>query len=361
MSSSAERSWTTRLGAVARRRHCLRRSWLPDSQPSYVACWTYIFGVPVVERAAVLIASGVILALKGPTWWHVSSVGHFFNSIHLWSVELFFLFMVVHLWGKYWMAAWRGGRTRVWITGAVTFLVAVPCALTGYVSQQNFDAQWISTQAKDAMNSIGVGSFFNLMNFGQMYSWHILLLPVAVVALVVAHVLLVRKHGVVPPPGWSGQPRGRRPRRPDPVRDARRPAAKPHRGGIHLLRPDPRDDGRQDPALGAARRDPRRDRRVRHRRPCDRQGDQPVGGGRRPAVERLDLEPRPQLGRRAVEPDARRQHRLRPIAGPRDRAGAGQGAVARRPDGADAVSRRLRMGGRARRPAARSPARSCSV
>jgi ubiquinol-cytochrome c reductase cytochrome b subunit len=87
----------------------------------------------------------------------------------------------------------------VWVTGAVTFLVAVPCALTGYVTQQNFDAQWISTQAKDAMNSAGIGAFFNLLNFGQMYSYHILLLPVAVVALVVAHVLLVRKHGVVPP------------------------------------------------------------------------------------------------------------------------------------------------------------------
>jgi ubiquinol-cytochrome c reductase cytochrome b subunit len=97
------------------------------------------------------------------------------------------------------MAAWRGGRSRVWMTGAVTFLVAVPCALTGYVSQQNFDAQWIATQAKDAMNSVGVGAFFNLTNFGQMYSFHVLLLPLAVVALVTAHVLLVRRHGVVPP------------------------------------------------------------------------------------------------------------------------------------------------------------------
>jgi ubiquinol-cytochrome c reductase cytochrome b subunit len=44
-----------------------------------------------------------------------------------------------------------------------------------------------------------VGAFFNLLNFGQMYSWHVLLLPAAVVAIVVAHVLLVRKHGVVPP------------------------------------------------------------------------------------------------------------------------------------------------------------------
>ena len=87
----------------------------------------------------------------------------------------------------------------MWVTGAITFLVAVPTALTGYVSQQNFDAQWISTQAKDAMNSIGVGAFFNLTNFGQMYSYHVLLLPMAVIALVAAHVLLVRRHGVVPP------------------------------------------------------------------------------------------------------------------------------------------------------------------
>jgi quinol-cytochrome oxidoreductase complex cytochrome b subunit len=87
----------------------------------------------------------------------------------------------------------------VWVTGAVTFIVAVPTALTGYVSQQNFDAQWIATQAKDGLNSVGVGAFFNVTNFGQMYSYHVLLLPVAVIALVTAHVLLVRNHGVVPP------------------------------------------------------------------------------------------------------------------------------------------------------------------
>jgi hypothetical protein len=87
----------------------------------------------------------------------------------------------------------------VWVTGAITFLVAVPAALTGYVSQQNFDAQWISTLAKDGLNSVGVGAFFNVTNFGQMYSYHVLLLPLAVMALIAAHILLVRKHGIVPP------------------------------------------------------------------------------------------------------------------------------------------------------------------
>ena len=192
------RSWTVALRerAVAA---LPPEKLLADRQPSYVSSWIYVFGVLSVSALVVIIGSGMILSLKGPAWWHFTGVGHFFNSVHLWSVELFFFFMVIHLWGKYWMAAWRGGRVRTWVTGAVTFLIAIPCALTGYVSQQNFDAQWISTQAKDGLNAAGVGAFFNVTNFGQMYSYHVLLLPAAVVALVVAHVLLVRKHGVVPP------------------------------------------------------------------------------------------------------------------------------------------------------------------
>ena len=192
------RSWTVKLRERAVRELPPERL-LPDGQPTYVDSWIYVFGVAAIAALILIVASGCILALKGPAWWHDTGVGHFFNSIHLWSVELFFFVMVVHLWGKYWMAAWRGGRARVWVTGAITFLVAVPAALSGYVSQQNFDAQWISTQAKDGLNAVGVGAFFNVTNFGQMYSWHILLFPIAVVLLVALHVLLVRRNGVVPP------------------------------------------------------------------------------------------------------------------------------------------------------------------
>jgi quinol-cytochrome oxidoreductase complex cytochrome b subunit len=195
-------SWTLKL-REAGIRALPPEKLLPDSQPAYMTSAIYLFGALTIGALVTIIASGAILALKGPAWWHFASIGHFFNSIHLWSVELFFFFMVIHLWGKFWMAAWRGGRARVWMTGAVTFLVAVPCAFTGYISQQNFDSQWIATQGKDGMNSLGVGSFFNVLNFGQMYSYHILLLPIAVVALVSLHILLVRRHGIVPPLPFS--------------------------------------------------------------------------------------------------------------------------------------------------------------
>jgi len=178
---------------------------MPDRQPAYVASWIYVFGVLTLAALSVVIVTGMVLAIFGPTWWHVSSAGLFVNSLHLWSVEVFFFAMVVHLWGKFFMAAWRGRRRATWITGVVSFVVSVGAAFTGYLSQQNFDSQWISTQAKDGINATVAGAIFNVTNFGQMLMWHIMLLPLVVVALVGAHVLLVRRRGVVPPFALSEQ------------------------------------------------------------------------------------------------------------------------------------------------------------
>jgi quinol-cytochrome oxidoreductase complex cytochrome b subunit len=72
-------------------------------------------------------------------------------------------------------------------------------ALSGLGRQTNFDSQWISTQAKDAVNASGGGAFFNLLNPGQMLMWHIVLLPLVLVLLVAGHVVMVRVKGVVPP------------------------------------------------------------------------------------------------------------------------------------------------------------------
>ena len=187
---------------------------LPDRQPAYVASWVYVFGVGSLAALGVAIVSGFGLVLGGPDWWHYNPLGHFFNSMHLWSVELFMALLVIHLWGKFWMAAWRGRRTMTWITGVVAFVASIVECFTGYVSQQNFDSQWISTSGKDAFNSVGVGAFFNVMNFGQMLMWHIVLIPIVLIAIVGAHVLLVRVRGVSHPidahPEVKGRGRKRR-------------------------------------------------------------------------------------------------------------------------------------------------------
>lgn len=186
----------------------VRRVWLkilppekllPDSQPAYVSSWIYVFGVASLAALAMAIISGLGLAIGGVNWWHTSQVGHFVNSVHLWSVEAFMAFLVIHLWGKFWLASWRGKRALTWMTGVLAFMVSIVEAFTGYLSQQNFSSQWIASNGKDAFNALGVGSFFNLMNFGQMILWHVVLIPLVLVGIIAVHIILVRIRGVSHP------------------------------------------------------------------------------------------------------------------------------------------------------------------
>ena len=191
-------SWTARLRARTLESMPSDQA-LPDRQPAYVASWIYVFGVATLAALLVVVATGCWLALAGPAWWHVSSLGHFVNSLHLWSVELFFFAMIVHLWGKFWMAAWRGKRALTWITGIVLFGISIGTSFTGFLSQSNFSSQWIGAEGKDGINAIGAGAFFNVLNPGQMLLWHVVLLPLGVLLLTLLHIILVRRHGVVPP------------------------------------------------------------------------------------------------------------------------------------------------------------------
>lgn len=192
--------WTGSARRFARRNFPWARL-LPSSEPVYVASWTYTFGVATLASLAVVILTGILLAAGGPGWRHTSSVGSFVDSTHLWSVQLFFFFMVLYLVAQFLQASWRGRRGLTWVVGAVALLIATVTALTGYVSQQNFEAQWIGTEAKDGLNAVGAGAFLNLLNTQQVLTIHVLVLPLAVALVVAIHLLLVRRRGVCPPVG----------------------------------------------------------------------------------------------------------------------------------------------------------------
>src|SRR5581483_210634 len=172
---------------------------LPDHLPAFVRSPAYFFGVISLSSFVLLILTGILLAAFGPQWWHNSAVGHFMNSLHFWCAELFFFSMTLHLWVAFFKGAWRHGRSLTWVSGMILFLAAIGTAFTGYLSMTNFSAQWIAAQGKDALNSVGIGAFFNLLNLGQMYGFHIVLLPLLLILLVGIHVLQVRIRGIVRP------------------------------------------------------------------------------------------------------------------------------------------------------------------
>lgn len=70
---------------------------LPTQMPVYVNSVAYLFGVSALSALVMLILTGVVLAVFGPGWYHVSRVGHFVNSLHFWSVQVFFGAVLLHL------------------------------------------------------------------------------------------------------------------------------------------------------------------------------------------------------------------------------------------------------------------------
>jgi quinol-cytochrome oxidoreductase complex cytochrome b subunit len=172
---------------------------VPDAEPVYVKSWLYTLGVLTLASFIMLVLSGMVLAVFGPEWWLTNPVGHFMDSVHYWAVQLLFLFMATHFVSVFLMGAYRGKRGLTWVIGAVAFLASVATAFTEYASLQDYEAQWITTQGKDAISATGMGAFFNLLNPGQMITMHIVLFPLIVFGVVGAHLLWIRLHGICPP------------------------------------------------------------------------------------------------------------------------------------------------------------------
>lgn len=172
---------------------------LPSEQPVYVSSLVYSFGIFTLSSLIFVIVSGIILAAKGVTWYQVSNLGEFVRSIHFWSVQTFFFFMTMHLVGQFFMGSWRQGRGFTWFLGALSFGVSVLGAFTGYLSRGDFFSQWNQVQSKDAFNGAGLDGFLNILNNGQVYGLHIVVIPAILLILVGWHLIEVRRKGVVPP------------------------------------------------------------------------------------------------------------------------------------------------------------------
>jgi len=177
------------------------RKLLPDAEPAYVSSLLYTMGVLALAGLIVAILSGALIALGGVSFWHSNSFGALMNSIHFWSVQLFFLFMAVHFIFNFFIMAWRGGRGWTWVTGILCFILGILTSFTGFLMMTNWDSQWIAQQAKDAFNALGIGALWNVMNAGQQFTLHVVLTVVLLLLVVTVHLGLVRRRGVVPPPG----------------------------------------------------------------------------------------------------------------------------------------------------------------
>ena len=179
-------------------KHMTLEDAFPTKMPAYVNSFGYFFGTMTISSLAVIIGSGTILALFGPSWWHFSRVGNFVNAVHFWGVEIFYLSAILHILFKFFTAAWRGGRFRTWLIGWILFATTIFSGITGTLLQENWDAQWNSQQGNDAFNALGL-SWFHALNYAQALTLHVVFFAVLVVLFAAAHLFAVRSESPVRP------------------------------------------------------------------------------------------------------------------------------------------------------------------
>jgi quinol-cytochrome oxidoreductase complex cytochrome b subunit len=178
--------------------HLTLEDAFPTRMPVYVNSFGYFFGTMTLSALAVVIGSGVILAVFGPSWWHVSAVGAFLNAAHFWSVEIFYFSAILHMLFKFFTAAWREGRFRTWLLGWLIFVTSIFSGITGTLLQENWDAQWNAQQGKDAFNALGLG-WMNWLDYSQDLTLHVVFFAALVVIFAASHLFAVRSESPVRP------------------------------------------------------------------------------------------------------------------------------------------------------------------
>ena len=165
---------------------------LIEANLTFIARYIRIVNSVILSSLVLVFGSGILMASRGLSWLYTSNVSRFVHAMHYWSVQIFFVFVILHFTINFWRSAWHGRAFAVWVSGIFTYLICMLTAFTGGLVANTLNSQWLALQTKNVANSLGLGSLFNPLNIGQMLTLHIAIFPLAVGALVVWHIALVR-------------------------------------------------------------------------------------------------------------------------------------------------------------------------
>ncbi len=170
------------------------------SAPFYAESYWYCMGGITFLMFFYLAISGIILAWLGPFWWLTSPIGQVVKATHYWSAQAFFFFLVLHLIRVWATGAYRGKRWLNWAIGTVIMLLGLGQNLFGILARGDWESQFVSMHSNDMLFTEPF--FFNLFsaaNFTVDLLIHVVVIPVVMLALIFAHVTLVRIQGIARP------------------------------------------------------------------------------------------------------------------------------------------------------------------
>ncbi|HEY5472255.1 MAG TPA: cytochrome b N-terminal domain-containing protein, partial [Candidatus Limnocylindrales bacterium] len=188
--------------------------------------WFYTLGFVSMALFVIQAITGSVLAMYyAPSPDHAyDSINYIMNDvpfgqvirgIHHWTASAMILIVVLHLIVVFAMGAYKYPREATWVVGVFLLIITFGFGFTGYLLPWDERAYWATTVGTNMAGTVPViggmlvrllrgGAELGVLTLSRFYAAHVLLLPLAIVAMIAIHVFMVIRQGVsVPPSLWD--------------------------------------------------------------------------------------------------------------------------------------------------------------
>jgi len=185
--------------------------------------WAYTLGSATTVTFAIMVVTGMLLMIyyqPSPQVAHASVVyiqnqvflGGFVRNLHHWAASAMVILVVLHMLRTFYWGAYKFPREMTWLSGAFLLLLVLAFAFTGYLLPWDQTSYW-TTVLFGEMSAVVpvVGDSIRELILGgrdvgsytltRWYAFHVILLPLATIALIAVHIALVVRQGISNPPG----------------------------------------------------------------------------------------------------------------------------------------------------------------
>jgi quinol-cytochrome oxidoreductase complex cytochrome b subunit len=147
------------------------------------------------------------------------TLGWLVRGMHRWGASVFIILMFFHMARVFLFGAYKYPRELNWIVGVLILALGMLMGFTGYLLPWDQTAYWATVVGINLNGTapfagpwlaqfLAGGAEIGDTTLATWYALHMLLIPGALIALIVIHLYLVARLGVVSPP-WSKEAAGR--------------------------------------------------------------------------------------------------------------------------------------------------------
>jgi cytochrome b6 len=191
--------------------------------PEHNRSFWYFFGGICLFLTGIQVATGILLLLHYvPTveGAHESvqvimgqvKFGWLIRSVHSWSANILIGVIFVHMFSTFFLKAYRRPRELTWVTGFLLLVIFMGFGFSGYLLPWNtlsFFATRVGTDIAGSLPFVGKalkafilgGPNISQATLSRFFWFHVAVLPVAALAVVGLHVVLVQVLGMSKPVG----------------------------------------------------------------------------------------------------------------------------------------------------------------